>query len=285
MEKRVFGKTSIKLSIIGFGGIVVMNETAKDAARFVSYAIERGINYFDVAPLYGDAQEMLGPALLPYRKNIFLACKTLKRTKKGAQKEFEDSLRKLKTDYFDLYQFHGVTTLEEVEKLMGPGGAIETIEKAKEKGLVRYIGFSAHTEEAAIALIEKYEFSSVLFPLDWASWLKNDFGHKVLKKAESKSMAILALKALAKRSLSKNEKPKWPKCWYSPVDDIEEASLALKFTLSLPVTSAVSPGHAELLWWACDIADNFKPITEEEIVFLREKSKDINTLAEVFKSV
>ena len=285
MEKRNFGKTSEKLSVIGFGGIVVMDETAKDAARFVSNAIDRGINYFDVAPLYGNAQEMLGPALLPYRKNVFLACKTLKKTKKDTKKDLEDSLKKLKTDYFDLYQFHGIVTLEEVEEIMGPGGAVEAVEEAKEKGQIRYIGFSAHTEEAAIALMERYEFASILFPLNWASWLKNDFGQKTLDKALSKNMAVLALKALAERSLNENEKPKWPKCWYSPIDNFEEASLALRFTLSMPVTSALPPGHAELLWWACDIAENYKPITQEETDFLREKSKEVNTLAEVFKSL
>jgi len=285
MEKRNFGKTSEKLSVIGFGGIIVMDETAKDSSRAVSNAIERGINYFDVAPLYGNAQEMLGPALLPYRKNVFLACKTFKRTKKDAQEDLEDSLKKLKTDYFDLYQFHSVTTLEEVKTLLGPGGAIETSQKAKEKGQVRYIGFSAHSEEAALALMEQFEFSSVLFPFNWASWLKSDFGPKVLKKALSKKMAILALKALAKRTLEKDEIPKWPKCWYSPVDDFEEASLALRFTLSLPVTSAVSPSHAELLWWACDIADNFKPVTEEETALLKGKSKDIHTIAEKIKNI
>jgi len=284
MEKRKFGTTAEKLSVVGFGGIVVTDETPEDAAKIVSKAIDRGINYFDVAPLYGNAQEILGPALQPYRKNVFLACKTLKRTKKDAQKDLEDSLKKLKTDYFDLYQFHSVTTIKEVEEIMGPGGAIEACEKAREKGMVKYIGFSAHSEEAAIKLIDSYEFSSILFPFNWASWLKNDFGPEVLKKAEEKGMAILALKAMAKRSLDKNEKPEWPKCWYSPIDEFEEASLALRFTLSLPVTAAIPPGYAEFLWWACDIADNFKPVTEQEIKSLKEKSLSLNTIAEVLES-
>ena len=80
MEKRILGKTGEQLSIIGFGGVVVMDETARDAARYVSRAIERGINYFDVAPYYGNAEQMLGPALKPYRKEVFLACKTEQRT-------------------------------------------------------------------------------------------------------------------------------------------------------------------------------------------------------------
>ena len=97
MDKRALGKTGEKLSIIGFGGIVVREVTAHEASRFVSMAIDRGINYFDVAPEYGNAQEMLGPALRPYRDNVFLACKTHEKTAIGAEIEFMDSLKKLKT--------------------------------------------------------------------------------------------------------------------------------------------------------------------------------------------
>ena len=168
MEKRILGKTKERLSIIGFGGIIVTNETSKNASRYVSEAIDRGINYFDVAPEYGNAQEMLGPALKPYRKDVFLACKTHEMTAIGAEQEFKDSLKKLKTEYFDLYQIHQATTLDEVKQIMGPGGAFEFFIRAKEKGYVKYLGFTAHSEEAAIALMEVYDFTSILFPFNWA---------------------------------------------------------------------------------------------------------------------
>lgn len=284
MEKRKLGKTEEKLSVIGFGGIVVMHETVKDASRFVSMAIDRGINYFDVAPQYGNAQEILGQALKPYRKNIFLACKTLERTGKESKKELHDSLKKLKTDYFDLYQFHSVTTLEEVNQIISPGGALETFIEAKEKGLVRYLGFTAHSEEAALAMMDAYDFVSMLFPFNWVLWFKHNFGPAVLNKAREKGMGILALKALAKRALKKGEENRWKKCWYMPSDNYEEASLGLRFTLSLPVTSAVSPSHAELLWLSCDIADNFKPVTENEISILKEKSRNIYTIFKALKN-
>jgi len=278
MEKRVLGKTKEKLSIIGFGGIVVKNETAKDASRYVSTAIERGINYFDVAPEYGNAQETLGLALKPYRDKIFLACKTHENTRKGTEREFYDSLKKLKTDYFDLYQMHEVLTLNEVEQIMGPGGAFEFFIKAKEKGFVKYLGFTTHSEEVAIALMNVYDFTSILFPFNWALWYKDDFGPEVFKKAKEKGIGILALKALARGSWSEDEKRNWGKCWYAPLDSFEEASLALRFTLSLPVTSAVSPSHEELLWLACDIADSFQTISPEEKDILRNKSQSIDTL-------
>ena len=284
MEKRILGKTGEKLSIIGFGGIVVMNETTQDASRYVSQAIDRGINYFDVAPEYGNAQEMLGPALEPYRKGVFLACKTLERTKQGAKKELYDSLKKLRTEYFDLYQFHGVTTIDEVNQIIGPAGALECFIEAKEKGLVRYLGFTAHSEEAAIALMDMYDFSSILFPINWALWFKDNFGPAVLNKAKEKKIGILAIKALAKRALGKNEKKKWSKCWYVPAESFEEAALGLRFTLSLPVTSSVSPSHAELLWWSCDIADQLKPISKEELDILKNKSENIDTIVEGLKT-
>ncbi|MBM3708807.1 MAG: aldo/keto reductase [Actinobacteria bacterium] len=278
MERRRLGKTEEELSIIGFGGIVVMNESKLDASRYVSKAIDRGINYFDVAPQYGNAQEMLGPALKPYRNDCFLACKTLERSRVKANNDLNRSLRLLKTDHFDLYQLHGVITIEEVEMIMGPNGAIEAFIEAKEKGIIRYIGFSAHTEESAIALMNRYDFDSILFPFNWACWLRDNFGPEVIKKAEEKKIGILALKALAKRTWGKDEDKKWPKCWYAPVDNYEEASMSLRFTLSQPVTAAIAPSYAELLWWACDIADNFKIIEEEEIKILRDKAESTNTI-------
>ncbi len=262
-----------------------MDEDPDDAKLFVSKAIERGVNYFDVAPQYGDAQEKLGPALKPYRQDVFLACKTLMRTKKQASMELHDSLKKLKTDYFDLYQIHSIATMEEVDQISAPGGALEYFLKARDRGIIKHIGFSAHTEEAALGMMDVYDFDSALFPFNWVCWLNDGFGPNVLNKALDKQMGVLALKALAKRPWLENEEKKWPKCWYSPVDNFNEASLALRFILSKPVTAAISPGHAELLWWACDIADNFKPITDEEIGILKKEAASVNSLVDVLKPV
>jgi len=124
IEKRSLGKTGEMLSMIGFGGIVVMNSTTEGAAQVVKLAYDSGINYFDVAPSYGNAELMLGPALEPYRKNVFLACKTQKRTRAEARQELEQSLKNLRTDHFDLYQFHAITDIKDVETIHGQGGAL-----------------------------------------------------------------------------------------------------------------------------------------------------------------
>jgi len=275
MEKRKLGKTGESLSIVGFGGIVVRDEEPASASRLVSQAIERGVNYFDVAPTYGNAEECLGPALEPYRKSVFLACKTEKRAAAEAAEELQQSLQRLRTDYFDLYQLHAVTTMEEVEQIMGPGGALEAFLEAREQGLVRYLGFSAHAEEAALALMDRFEFDTILFPFNWVCWHQGKFGPRVLEKAHEKGMGILALKSLAKRQWEEGEERAWPKCWYAPVETFEETSLALRFTLSKPITAAVIPSHAELLWWACDAADQFTPLSEEEAAEVARRSEGL----------
>ena len=180
---KIFNKT---VSRVAFGGVIVDGETTEDANRFVSTAVEMGVNYFDVAPTYGNAEMMLGPALEPYRKDVFLACKTEDRTKEGSRRLLESSLENLRTDYLDLYQLHAVFNLEDVETTFGKDGAFETYIKAKEEGLIKHIGFSAHSTEAALALMERYDFDSIMFPFNFASMLKNGYGMHVLNKAKRK---------------------------------------------------------------------------------------------------
>jgi aryl-alcohol dehydrogenase-like predicted oxidoreductase len=279
MEKRKLGKTGEFLSIVGFGGIAVMDEGTDVARDLVAKAVqERGINYFDVAPSYGNAEEMLGPALEPYRNSVFLACKTGKRDAAGAQEELEGSLKRLRTDHFDLYQLHAVTTMEDVEQIMGPGGALETFVKAREKGLVRYLGFSAHSEQAALALMGRFDFDTILFPFNWVCWHQGNFGPPVLARAQEKEMGILALKTLAKRRWREGEEREWSKTWYRPVESFEEARMAFRFTMSKPITAGTSPGHAKLLWWMCDAAEQFTPLSEQEAAMVAKKSKGLEPI-------
>ncbi len=252
------------LSVIGFGGIVVSGETQSDADRYVAQAIDAGINYFDVAPSYGNAEERLGPALRGKRNKVFLACKTEKRSATEAQAALENSLRVLETDCFDLYQLHGVSTLEEVDTILSPGGALEVLTKAQKDGKVKHLGFSAHTEAAALALFDAFPFASVLTPINWASLLVGNsnghYGDAIIKKAQEKNACVLALKAMAKKnwdaSLPESERP-YPKCWYEPIDDAEHARLALMFSLSQPIVAAIPPGDVRLFDLAVKIAQDF----------------------------
>src|SRR5271154_3111059 len=226
IARRPLGKTGEHLSIIGFGGIVVMNEDTTQSKNIVAEAVDRGINYFDVAPSYGNAQERLGPALAPYRKNCFLACKTEGRMKDDSRKQLEESLRLLKTDHVDLYQFHALTKMTDLDKVLGPGGAMETMEAAKKEGKIRYIGFSVHSAETAVAAMERYNFDTILFPVNWVLFTQAGFGPQILKKAQEKKMGILALKGMAKTVWPAGEKDHpQPKCWYQPAAYPDEASL------------------------------------------------------------
>src|ERR1700730_14796752 len=193
IARRPLGKTGEHLSIIGFGGIVVMDEDPSHSKNIVAEAVDRGVNYFDVAPSYGNAQERLGPALAPYRKNCFLACKTEGRTKEDSRKQLEESLRLLKTDHLDLYQFHALTKMTDLDKVLGPGGAMETMEAAKKEGKIRYIGLFVHSAETAVAAINRYPFDTVLFPLNFVTWTQAKFGPGILAAAQQKGIGVLCL--------------------------------------------------------------------------------------------
>lgn len=272
IEKRSLGKTGEKLSMIGFGGIVVKDATPAEASAVVKLAIDRGINYFDVAPSYGDAEVKLGPALEPFRKDVFLACKTGQRTREKAKEELEQSLKNLRTGHFDLYQLHAVTTLKDVDTIFASGGAIETFKEARDEGKVRFLGFSAHSVEAAMALMDRFDFDSILFPINFTTWNAGEFGPQVLARAQQKKMGILALKAMAKGPWQQGaDRSRYPKCWYEPLIGEEDIRMGLRFTLSHPVTAAIPPGDADLFRTALAVADRLEPLKDSEVKEIKEK--------------
>jgi predicted aldo/keto reductase-like oxidoreductase len=181
----------------------------------------------------------------------------------------EESLRLLQTDHFDLYQLHAITKVEDVERAFGPGGAMEAILEAKKAGKVRYVGFSAHSEEAAHAAMDRYDFDSILFPLSAPTWIKGRFGPSVHRRAIEAKRAVLALKAMAYQKRSEGasaESRRWNKTWYDPLDTVDRVSLALRFTANLPVTAMIPPGHWELFDMAVSLAQAgaLTPLNEKE---------------------
>lgn len=264
IPRRVLGKTGDKLSVIGFGGIMLNDNPQDFANELVAKAYELGVNYYDVAPSYGNAEELLGPALKPYRENCFLACKTNRRDAAGAQEELENSLRLLRTDRFDLYQLHALSAVDEVKTAFAPGGVMETIVKAKRDGKIRHVGFSAHDVDAALLAMENYDFDSILFPINFASWNSGDFGPQVYAEAEKRGMGILALKAMALTRLRAGEEKYYKNVWYKPVLDEDLMKMALKFTLSKNITAAVPPGKNTLFLKALEFMNDFESITAEE---------------------
>ncbi len=280
-------KNGIDLSIIAFGGIVVCGMPQQEASRRIAAAYDRGVNYFDCAPSYfnGEAELKLGEGLQPYRSKVFLAEKTGRRDAKGAREELERTLQRFHTDHVDLYQFHAVGSLEDVDKILAPGGAAETFVAARKEGKVRHLGFSAHHAPAALRLMDALELDSVLFPVNANAWENGGFGPQILAKAKSKGMARMALKALAfgkwPADLKESER-KYPKCWYQPIDDREMARLALRFTLNQEITAAVPPGDERIFDLALDLVSAPLPkLTSEELTALKTR---IAALEPVFRA-
>src|SRR5208283_2439892 len=219
------------------------------------------------------AEMKLGQSLRPYRNRVFLAEKTTERSAAGAQAQLDRTLGRFHTDHVDLYQFHSVTTNEDVDRILAPGGAAETFFKAKKDGKARHLGFSAHGAPAALRLMDALELDSVLFPVNANTWEFGGFGPQILAKAKSKGMARMALKGLAfgkwPESLPHADR-KYQKCWYQPIDDREMARLALRFTLNQEITAAVPPGDERLWDLALEIVSGPLPkLAPEELARLK----------------
>lgn len=282
---RPYGPNGQRLSIIGFGAIVVSGAEQDHANRVVARAVERGINYFDVAPTYSDAEQKLGPALEPFRKHAFLACKTTQRQAAQAEAEFNTSLQRLRTDHFDLYQLHAITDVaKDVDAAFAPGGVMGFLERAKRDGRVRHIGFSAHSIEAALAALARFPFDSVLVPVNFVTFHAG-FGPQILAAARARGASVLALKSLARQKWSSQEHPlrkRFAKCWYEPLTDPEEALLAMRFTLAQGVTALLPPGEEELFNLAMELAPRLgsepAPLTDAEQARLDEIASRLDPL-------
>lgn len=273
-------RDGVELSILGFGGMVAVGMAQETVNQITAESIERGVNYFDVAPFYGDgeAEKKLGTALEPYRGSVFLACKSLERSGAGLRNELDRSLKRLRTGHFDLYQHHAVMTLSEVEEIFRPGGAVDALTKAREQGKVRFIGFSAHSVEAALAMLDRFPFDSILFPVNYVCYARGNFGPQVLEKARDKGAARLALKSMAMGPWRKGEERRFPKSWYRPIEDPALARSALRFTLSEDVTAAIPPGEEPLFRMALDLAADLPPLSAEERAALLESTRGMKPL-------
>ncbi|MFM7320599.1 MAG: aldo/keto reductase [Armatimonadota bacterium] len=284
MERRPYGSTGDSLSLVGLGGVAFVGLDQPESDRLVAEAIDAGVNYFDVAPSYGHEQETekrLGPALKPYRDQAFLACKTAVRTADGAAAELERSLRHLETEHFDLFQLHAITTVEEVETCFAPGGAMEVILAAQKAGKIRHIGFSAHSVDAAFRALDLFPFTSALFPINFVLYQQGSFGPQIVERCVRDGAARLALKAMARTHWTEGAPRAFPNCWYEPISDKALSELALRFTLSEPVTAAVPPGDVRLWRWAVEFAQRFRPLDASERATLEQAAEDLQPIFKV----
>jgi aryl-alcohol dehydrogenase-like predicted oxidoreductase len=281
LPRRVLGRTGQKVSIVGFPGLALIHYDQDRGTAALHDAFERGVNYFDVAPAYGNGQceTRMGIGLQGLdRSRMFLACKTKKRDKEGARQELEQSLKLLKTDHFDLYQMHHLVTPQEVKQALGPGGALETFLRAKEEGKVKYLGFSAHTTKGALEALKAFRFDTAMFPINFVEYLNRGFGKDVLDAANQRGTAVLAIKPLSWGA--------WPEgmqrtrdWWYRTVDDRKEVELAMRFTLSQTgVVAGIPPSFLDLLDKAIEAAKAYRPLDPAGTEQLRKMAANCGSI-------
>jgi predicted aldo/keto reductase-like oxidoreductase len=277
LPRRKVGRTGEKLSMVGFPGLSLIHYPQDQCTKALHSAFERGVNYFDVAPAYGngECQNKMGSGLQGIdRSKYFLACKTKKRDAAGARQELEESLKALKTDHFDLYQLHHLVQPAQVKQALGPGGAMEAILKARDQGKLKYIGFSAHTTRAALEVMKGFQFDTVMFPINFVEYYNRGFGKEVLALAKEQGAGVLAIKPLSWGTWPK-EGTKTREWWYSTVETLEQVELAMRFTLSQSnVVAGIPPSFIDLLDRAIEGAKNFKPLDAQAEQKLRKMAAD-----------
>jgi uncharacterized protein len=261
---RTFGKTGVKLTMIGQAGGRFPLISEEEAKAIVLRAYDLGINYFDNAHGYweGRSEEVYGKVLRPFRKEVFITTKTMKRTRKEAEEELHLSLKRLNTDYLDLWQMHSINEKEEVAQIFGPGGAVEAFEAAKKAGKCRFIGFTGHHDPYVhLEMLKAYDkYDTILMPLHVADPSYLSFEKLVLPVAVERGMGIQGMKNFANAKLMQNF----------------SARECLTYVLSLPIhCTAIGCTTVGQLEDDVRIAKEFKPFSEERMVALRERAKSI----------
>ncbi len=280
MEKRILGKTGHKSTLMTLGGaIFIYPVTRKEEDEYISFALDHGINHVDIAPTYGDAEVRLGKWVKEYRESLFLACKTEKRTRKESWEELRRSLKNLQTDYFDLYQLHGLDKPEELKVALSENGAIQAILEAREQGLVKYIGITSHNPVNILEALGTFDFDTVLLPVNYVLHAhaepRNNY-EPVLSLAKEKNIGVIAMKSIAKGPYPNDKKTH--NTWYQPFETEEEIGEALHFTLSQNVTTATSSSDIGIAKMMIQSAEQFTPMKEEERKRLLEKASSYKPL-------
>ncbi|NHJ22692.1 MAG: aldo/keto reductase [Candidatus Lokiarchaeota archaeon] len=279
METRIFGRTQARITFITMGGCGLGYVDQKEADKAVKLAMEHGINIIDVAPTYGNAEIRLNPWIEKYRNKFFLSEKTLKRKKSAALRQLSKSLEKLGTSYFDLYQFHAVSSMDELNQILGENGAMEAFKEAKETGLIKNIGITAHEDVGVLqkALELSDDIDTVLLPVYLAADVQpspvNDF-RKVLEIAREKNIGVTAIKAISK---SRWTGEAYYNTWYEPLDNQELIDQAVWYTLSQEgVTTYSLPCDVKLWPLVLNAAMRYKKLNDkeqEEIVRIAKENK------------
>lgn len=269
MLTRRFGRTGHQSTIAIFGTAALYNGTQEMADKSMKQILAAGVNHIDIAPGYGMAEELLGPSIGKNRQQFFLGCKTQLRTKAEAAAELRLSLKKLQTDKFDLHQLHAVTSLEELDQVTLPGGALEALVEARDEGLTDYIGITGHGNQSPNVFLEalrRFDFDSILFPINFTQFCNLEYLEKtreLLNFCQQKDVGVMVIKAVARRPWGDREHTH--DCWYEPFDSPEIIQQSVNFALSQPgVTGLCTTGDMTILPLFLEACEKFMPMDDAD---------------------
>jgi aryl-alcohol dehydrogenase-like predicted oxidoreductase len=282
MQTRRFGRTGHMSTIAIFGAAAFYEISQADADKVMEQVIAAGINHIDVAPSYGQAEIRIGPWMPRERQRFFVGCKTTERTKAGAWNELQQSLKRLQTDHFDLYQLHAVTTFEELDQVTGPGGALEAAVEARKAGLTQFIGITGHGVESPAIYLEalrRFDFDSILFPLNFVQMGNPQYrqnAEALIAECRKKDVGTMIIKFIAKGPWGEREHT--ATTWYEPFEQFDEIQRGVNFALSYDVTGICTAGDTRVLPLVLKACENFTPLLMEEREKLIELGKEYQPL-------
>ena len=266
MEQRRLGRTGHMSSVVAFGCAAIGRVDQDTADRAIQTALDYGVNHIDVAPAYGDAELRLKPWMPRIRERVFLGCKTRERTRDGAKADLDRSLERLGVDRLDLYQLHAVSKIEQLDEVTAKGGALETLVRAHEEGLTRWLGITGHTHDAPrvhLEALRRFDFDTVMFPLNFVLWSIPEYrrdAEALLEECARRDVGVHILKTVAKDPWG--DRPRTHATWYEPFTDQATIDRAVSFVLSRPVTTLCSVGDVEVLPKVLDAAARYRPLDE-----------------------
>ena len=193
MRQVILGRSGLSVSAVGFGGIPIQRVGNDDAVRAIRTALDLGVNLIDTAAGYGDSQKKIGLAVKGRRDGLVLATKSGQKTKEGMLEDVERSRREMGTDVIDLYQFHGVSRREAWDRIRAPGGALEGLLEAREKGWIKHIGFTSHSLDLSLELVEEEIFETIQFPFNL---ITSEPADALIPRAREKDLGFIVMKPL-----------------------------------------------------------------------------------------
>jgi uncharacterized protein len=193
MRETVLGKSGLKVSAVGFGGIPIQRISEAQAIAVIHKALDLGVTFFDTAAGYGDSQRKIGKAIAGRREGLVLATKSPQKTRDGILADVERSRQELGVDHIDLYQLHGVSSPDAWEKVRAPGGALEGLVEAREKGWIGHIGYTSHSADVAMTMVDHDLFETVQFPFNLVTI---EPAEKLIPMAREQGLGFIVMKPL-----------------------------------------------------------------------------------------